>query len=257
MIHVALAADKNIFRHAVPVIRSAMARSSRPVRFHFVTRGVDEATFAELRERTGSDMIQYKADEVVHKGDLKLGAWITVSTMDRLRFPSILPQTVSKLIYLDIDTVVMADLAEMFDLPTGDCGLAAKLSTRRAFWMGSDYAKRARVDIDHLRRLAGGDWRNFNAGVLLMDLDKFRANDYESITARLVEATGCNDQIALVMYSMGRHAILPARWNTWVTVDHELPHVKPYGVLHYVGSKKPWAHPDKILAGEWSKWVIL
>lgn len=254
MIDAILATDKAISDHVPVVVRSAYHYCSRPLRFHVVTRGLSGEDFTGIMDKCpGVEMLQYQADGLDH-GEVKLGAWVSISTMDRLRLPSILPEWVGKAIYLDIDTVVMDDLALMIELPVGECGLSAKLSTRKRFWMGSDFARQGRVDADKLVGLAGGDWRNFNAGVLLMDLNRFRENGYERITGGFVEATGCNDQIALVMYSKGRHAILPDRWNAWVGVDHHLPETKPYGVLHYVGSKKPWDTPSKAMYAAWKRW---
>lgn len=249
-----IAADENLIDHVEVPVRSGIHHTGPGLRFHVITRGVDEERFHRLRVRCpGAELLQYRADAVDH-GEVKLGSWVSVSTMDRLRVTSLLPGWVGKAIYMDVDTVVMDDLGKMFALETGDCGIAAKHSTRKRFWMGSDYARQARVDVEKLVRVAGGDWRNFNAGVLLFDLDKFRANGYEQRTTELVEATGCNDQIALVMYSAGRHTILPDRWNAWVGVDHNEPGTKPYGILHYVGSKKPWNYPARQMFSEWAKW---
>lgn len=84
------------------------------------------------------------------------------ATLMRLNLPNILPD-VERVIYLDGDIVVLKDLAELYSLELGDCLLAA---VRDLVGL---------IDHDHLNNLAIKEY--FNAGVMLMDLARMRADN--------------------------------------------------------------------------------
>jgi lipopolysaccharide biosynthesis glycosyltransferase len=219
------------------VVRSCITNTKSLVSFFIFTRGIDKATFDRTvssypKEATYS---QIEMDDY-HFAQVKLAKWVTLSTMDRLSMPSIL-KGISRIVYLDIDLVVLGDIEQLFYHPVGECGLAAKQSTRSGYLTNIDYATRTQIDFNKVERLCGS-YPNFNAGVLVMDLDVLRKQGMEQFTKTLVEETYCNDQIALSSYSRGRFERLPARWNTWVGVDHN--QIQDPAILHYVGKRKPW-----------------
>jgi len=84
--------------------------------------------------------------------------------------------------------------------------------------------------------------RSFNAGVLLIDLDKARANAFtDKIMALWKKHPECNDQILLNFYCDGVYGELPPQYNVFNTQDDELVnrHQGDF-IIHFIGSKKPW-----------------
>ena len=92
---------------------------------------------------------------------LKTGAW-TIYTWYRLLLPEILPDDVKKVLYLDADTLIMADLSELAALDMTDRSIAAVLDpmsfTEKTF-------VRCGYDAEKLYVCAG---------VMLMNLDYWR-----------------------------------------------------------------------------------
>lgn len=256
MFDIAIAFDRNLLHVAHVVVRSALAHASVPLRVHALTRGIEHRDFAPFRERCefqGKRAEIHQVEMAADWGDVKIGAALTVSTMDRIFLPAIL-NDVDRCLYLDIDTVVLDDVDKLNAIAPGPKGIAAKASTRPAFKTMAHFARRAQIDWQALVDNVGSNPRNFNAGVLWMSLDTLRQSGMTSRCRDLVTATRCNDQLALVGYCEDDFAELPARWNAWASVDAHMPHAQPYGVLHYVGSRKPW-NGSKVLRKHWDLYV--
>lgn len=249
MVNIALATDSNLLPHMSVVIKSLLAHTSEPVRFYIMTRQITSQLFNfKTSKYPKAEYIQIKMDDYKF-GKVKLARWVTLSTMDRIFMPSIL-KDVDKIVYLDIDVVVLDDIKKLFDYPTGECGIAAKRSTKLGYLTNVDYAVRTHIDFDKVYRICGKH-PNFNAGVMVMDLNKLRKEGMQDFCLSLVEETRCNDQIAVASYSRGRFNHIADRWNTWVGVDHE--RIPDPAILHYVGNRKPW-HSVTPLNDIWNKY---
>jgi lipopolysaccharide biosynthesis glycosyltransferase len=249
MVNIALATDDVLLPHIGVVIRSLLANTKEPVTFYIFTRKIRKELFNfKVHKLPPAKYFQVPMDSY-RFGRVKLARWVSLSTMDRIFMPSILKH-ISKIVYLDIDCVVCDDIKKLFDHPTGECGIAAKQSIRTGYLTNIDYAKSTQINHAYLDKLAG-EHPNFNAGVMVVDLDKWRKNNCEKIALNLVSATRCNDQIALASYSAGRFERLDKRWNTWVGIDEKT--VKKPGILHYVGGVKPWRGQTPLIE-EWNKW---
>jgi lipopolysaccharide biosynthesis glycosyltransferase len=222
MIHVVFCTDKNLAPYVDVVRRSILANTKEKVEFHVLTRGVGRMDGYHQTEMDNFDI-----------GNVYLAKWVTVSTMDRLWIPTVL--NLDKVVYIDIDVVVTGDIKELSEVETGECGLAARESIRNGFARTIEYCSKTKADVDTLSVIAG-DHPSFNAGVLVMDLNKMRAQDSVNRTLEIVKSTGCNDQIALASYSAGRFARLSPDWNRWVGLDN----MEGAKLIHYVGSRKPW-----------------
>lgn len=257
MFDVAIAFDRNLLHVAHVVVRSAVANASAPLRVHALTRGITREEFAGFvwRSRWGSRCAEIHQIEMDHHdwGDVKIGTWLSISTMDRIHLPGLL-QDVERCLYVDIDCVTLGDVNDLLDIDHGECGITAKASTRPTFRTMRHFAKRAKIDHGKLVEMVGNNPLNFNAGVLWMNLETLRKQRMAERASELVAATRCNDQLALVGYSNGRFGTLPARWNAWAPIDAGKPQTKPLGVLHYLGNRKPW-DGEKLLREHWDRYA--
>jgi lipopolysaccharide biosynthesis glycosyltransferase len=166
-----------------------------------------------------------------------------------LRFwlPDLLPDR-SRVLYLDSDTLVMSALQELWDTPLDGHPLAAVANV-------VEPAVRPHVQGLGLRYPGG----YFNSGVLLLDLDRMRA---ERSSAQLIEVAAdlgerlvWPDQDTLNLVFAGRWLALHPRWNTqnifWAwrqravevfgeaALDAAIAHP---GIRHFEGPglAKPW-----------------
>lgn len=169
----------------------------------------------------------------------------------RLAVAEYLPN-VSRVVYLDSDTLVVGDLAELFELPLHSALAAVpEGSSFRQLWgKWSDALKPWVRDLDQ---------RIFNDGVMLVDVERWRKQHLTeklgSWAARVGAAS--DDQLLLNIEFQKSGAIdeLPAKWNYFrvrptgwpmygwsgeLPPDHVLCQAR---VLHWTGPK-PWNIPS-------------
>jgi lipopolysaccharide biosynthesis glycosyltransferase len=143
--------------------------------------------------------------------------------------------SVSKAIYLDCDIVVMGDIGRLWETD-----LAGRVIGAVKDWRGA--ARRKDLNLP-----AG--WPYFNAGVLLIDMDQWRAR---GITEKAVEFLRrypdkllYHEQDALNAVLQALWLELPAHWNC-----HSDPHSRKQElaelptIIHFAGSSKPWHYDN-------------
>ncbi len=199
-----------------------------------------------------------------------------ISAYHRLLLPEIIPQAYDRVIYLDTDIIVLADLEELWTMDFGDYYLlaATDAANRHMYWP---------KHLKHLDLKAMGVTEKdkyLQSGVLVIDLKKWRA---EGIADRVIQFIADHselpypDQDALNFVLAGKWYELDPRWNQ-IPVAHHFKHWQdsPYTeqqlfdvvhhpfMVHYGSKPKPWdrrcTHPQKSLWYEslnktaWSGW---
>lgn len=157
------------------------------------------------------------------------GKW-SIAMWYRLMLPKLLPATVHRIIYADIDMIFFDDLIDIYELEMGKNVIAA-VPTRTDKYI--------------------------NSGFLLMDIDKIRK---EKIYNKWVKASQEHefknpDQDTLNYTLVGRILFLPLRYNFQLShgsrifkiyPDYELDDLKHnLVVLHYSDYMKPWMDAKK------------
>jgi lipopolysaccharide biosynthesis glycosyltransferase len=158
-----------------------------------------------------------------------------IAALYRLGLPRLLPGH-RRAIYLDADTIVEHDLMELWEEARGNAPLWA-----RQDWMFPLMSHPFLHD-----RCAGlgmqPDDPYFNSGVLVLDLDEWRAKRYGGRVLEFLRANDAHcpwlDQDALNAVFRGRWKPLSPRWNRYPA---EVVRREPSGIIHYVGAgAKPW-----------------
>lgn len=197
-------------------------------------------------------------DEQVKDGT---SGYITSETNYRLFLLGELFAQYDRMLYVDCDTIVLGNVAELFDTDLHGNALGAVeaydhrllSATKKArFFEGKPY----NID-DYKTKILGltGKNRYFNAGVLLFDLDKSRSISDSAKAIRLLNHRHyCyNDQDVLNMLFQDSVELLDVRWN--YTTDliecaklasetvarlYEGTQLEDYKLIHYVSGRKPW-----------------
>jgi lipopolysaccharide biosynthesis glycosyltransferase len=237
----ALASDENYFPGLYCAVTSALnaVDPARKVEVKVLDGGLSQFsrdTLANLIERTGKRVrLDFVKTDPSIFGKATLGPGRSHMTYCRILLPHLLG--VPRLIYLDCDVLVFSDLSQLFDfkLPAGK--LVAAVPDSETLSLADDSLVLARA-----MKLSAED-RYFNAGVMLMDLDGLRNQDfYQRAVEFLNRWTGHYrfwDQSASNFLLHGQIETLPEYWNraAWrfdAQQDNELD-----CVLHYT-TCAPW-----------------
>ena len=173
---------------------------------------------------------------------------VTVSTMDRLLMTKILDSKVDRIVYLDIDLLILNNIKNLFKVDTKEKGIAARPSIEKNLlniWI------RTHRDKNKTAAKYFNFKHSFNAGVLVCDLKKLRKNNfYEQTKAYYVKA-GFNDQIILNLYANQKYSQLDKKYNTYANL--EAPEYD-ISILHFAGHMKPWQSEDNVYNRLWLKY---
>lgn len=178
---------------------------------------------------------------------------ISLATYYRIFLESILPPSLSKILYLDCDLVVIGSLKELWNTDITNYAVGCV----EDMWSGKEN--------NYTRLQYNQQYSYFNAGVLLINLDYWRKINFEKLAISYIQQHPnellFNDQDVLNALLFNQKIFLPFRWNmqdgffrtkrrirkeALAELDKELK--KPI-IIHYTGGKKPWQykaqHPYK------------
>jgi lipopolysaccharide biosynthesis glycosyltransferase len=261
VIQVAFAADAE-FAMPLGVAIASLARTHarEAIAVTILHDGLSAADISRV-ERTGAGRVPITW-HLVNPSDVA-GAFytecLTSATLYRLLLPHLMPSTLDRVLYLDCDLVVTDSLRQLWTTDLHGKLIAAARDANSPFPVGP----------------AGTNWRGlglrpntpyFNAGVLLIPLDAWRAEAIPELTLGMLRTSRprWGDQDVLNAALQGRWLELPRRWNlqtsdvaerglAWALwADDVQGALADPAILHFTERDKPWhpgsAHP---LRGRW------
>ena len=246
-IDVVLALDGNLKEQFLVVVDSLCAGASRPLRLHVLCRDHTTADFDRVAALFGEIELDWLPCDSVDYGEIRsMLKHITISTMDRLLLPVLLPE-VERVLYHDIDALPVADVVPLFETDLGGAPLGARDSEASLFASGfsnvylpakalSDQPERAFELIRRELARHPYDYVGFNAGVLVLDLARMRADDFCARFLPYASEYGMNDQHILNCYVGDDRARLAPEWNARPSQER----VGPARIVHWAGGQKPW-----------------
>ena len=205
----------------------------------------------------------FHAGKLLENGRLKANAHISVETYFRFLIQQILPDY-DKVLYLDCDLIVNADIAELYRTDVEGYLLAA---ARDPEFLGHLHGTDKQIRKYALTELHMRNPENyFQAGVLLFNEEEMRkAYSMEQWLAFASKPYRYNDQDVLNRYCEGRVKYLDMAWNLITDCDHTRvsqviihapekireeyasAHSAPK-IIHYAGYRKPWQKPTEDMA---------
>lgn len=214
------------------------------------TSGVSESEKKELRDtaqqaRAGIEIEFRDADISLYSGLKPLHG--DLMTYTRLSLARIFNDH-SRILYLDADLLIRSSLKELVHVNMGEAPFAASGVGVIKFTLENDFYMNV-LKID-------GDGRAFNAGVLLINAERWRRDDLETKCIKFGEKykmyLGSADQTILTAMFSADFFPLPAQYNV-----SGAPSVYPASdavILHYVGSPKPWDVFARFVHLSWPEW---
>lgn len=240
---VAFGVDGAYAPHLAATVASVRA-ASEAARFHFivVNEGIDRATQARVQKIAPDDGFTWARVDDPELLAMTGSGHISRATFFRLALPRIAPAATGRVLYLDSDLIVARDLTELWETDLGGAPLGAVCDS------GMDWKPFART-----WGLPESRGPYFNAGVLLIDLDRVRREGTFDLAIDVLRRTALTymDQDALNITHWGRWRPLSAIWNVQHTMllGGAAPDAPPAmmaskstkpGIVHYTGRNKPW-----------------
>jgi len=158
------------------------------------------------------------------------------TTYFRLFIPELYPQY-NKALYLDSDTAIVADVADLYNEEIGDNLIAG---------VPDGAVQSIEIFQDYVEKVVGvADYNNyFNAGIIVMNLEELRKYEFQEKFLYLlgkVRFEVAQDQDYLNRLCKGRVKLLDASWNKMPVMGKDDKEIK---IIHYNLGAKPWYFDD-------------
>ena len=247
VIPVFFAADENYFPYLTVALSSLKANASQGYQYaiYILTAGVTQVAEEKMKkyedERFSIALVDVSKEMETVKSNLQIRDYYTGATYYRIFIAEMFPQY-DKAIYIDSDIVLLGDISEMFKVDIGDALVGAV----------ADEAVAAVPEFRlYTKEVLGIEAsRYFNAGVLLMNLKKFRDEGFYAAFCDLLKAykfSVAQDQDYLNVLCAGKVVFLDREWNKMpISGENGL---RPK-LIHYNLTMKPW-HYDNVLYKEY------
>lgn len=230
---VSVSIDGDLAAHLPTTLESVLAHTATGVRLWLTTRGLgEEFRSAFARAYPDLPVTFLVCDGLDQRPEL-----------DRLLLP-VLADGVARLVHLDVDTVLEGDVADLAATDLGGHPFAARSGRGYAaeLWRtaGDQLAPRL---ASELRRTMSArhpfDLPVPDAGVLVLDLARLRADGLVETSLPLARRYGLDAAGALVLHAGADRVDLPPRWNTLPLLDP--PEAQDQASLwHFAGLGRPW-----------------
>ena len=245
VIQVLFCSNREYCEHMGVAMASLLTHNSkRRFRLHVVltdASGEEEHRIEQVVRRFPNATVEFKHYDCEHIGDFRVDDHITLDSYVRLFLPELVGPDVRRLIYLDCDLLVCSELDELWNADLREHIVGA---VPDAF--SEDHGALGFTD----------DETYFNAGVLLIDVERWRS---AGLTDTLVNYIRNNmsvlrhhDQDAINAVLRGKIVPLALNWNFTPRHADADPNVlgmsrrefmairrKP-GIVHFASGYKPW-----------------
>jgi lipopolysaccharide biosynthesis glycosyltransferase len=248
-VNVEFSLDGNYKHQLDIVLDSVVEHTGRPVRAFALCRGHSQADFDRMARLFPSvSFVWLPTDDVDYGRIGGMNNWVTPATMDRTIMPELLPE-VDRIIHFDLDALCLSDLAELFDVDMEGTAIAGATTPQPSFRSGFYTLRRnaerlrkeghpelARELILRTHSEHSFDFDVFNAGIMLLDLAKMRADDFCGRILPYVQRFGLNGQVVLNTYVGGNRKVIGNEWNRLIRLEAN----EERKACHWVGKFKPW-----------------
>ncbi|GEO03934.1 LPS 1,2-glucosyltransferase [Adhaeribacter aerolatus] len=240
-IHIALAFDQNFIVPFYVLITSIFHNNKKNnIVLHAIAAGVDNREREKITrfvQENQSQIYFYELDKAnVDALVLPDNVHFSAATYYRLFFPSLVPADIKKLLYIDTDTVVVGDLAELYRVNVDSVPAAAALDAKISL----------RPDLGISTK---GHY--FNAGVMLINTELWKSQHILEKALQFLndfpEKIEWADQDALNALLQNNIVQVSNRFNiTFYDIPKYLTRqefdafIKDKVIIHYTTQNKPW-----------------
>lgn len=243
VIPVFYACDDNFVKYTIVSLQSMKEHASRDQKYciHVLHTNISKE-MQDVMYAMQDEQFQIRFDDVTDylksiSDKLPLRDYYSKTTYFRLFIAEMFPEY-EKAIYIDSDTVVLGDIADLYAYDLGDNYVGA---AREQAMVQTD------VYGTYVEKVLGID-RNayFNAGLLVINCEQFRKQRVLDQFIELLHVYNfvvTQDEDYLNLICKGQVFWLPQQWNTEVFGNIDYPE-ESICVLHYIMVSKPWHYKD-------------
>lgn len=254
-INIVFASDNNYAQHTAVAMASVLVNTKvqQKIQFYLIDDEIQQENKEKIIKTVQNlggniEFIKIKNSKLE---DCYVSGELSRASYFRLDIANILDESIEKIIYLDCDLLVYDDIEKMWQLDMGGKPVAATCD------LGIMASARVRKQKNKFIGLPF-DTPYFNAGVLIMDLKKWRDGNYaEAIIALATQNKYPNhDQDALNKFFMNNWQEIPLRWDVIPPVFNlffkilNKPDLRKKAIeaklnpaiFHYAGGYKPWEY---------------
>lgn len=252
LINIVLSSDNNYAQHVAVVAASILCNTKEKVAIHLLSDGISKDRLDLIDEtirNLGSTLKVYDLSNYKCFDNLFTSGHISKAAYFRLDIANILPKEVKKVIYIDVDLLVLQDICGLWQFEMQGKPMAAVPDYGI---MASKRLMKQKQDVIGLPK----DSMYFNSGVAIMDLEQWRQHNYAKQVIELAAVGNLphHDQDALNKVFLGNWTALPMKWNVIPPVFNLFSKIlfnsdlcknaiaarKDKAILHFAGRYKPW-----------------
>tara|TARA_Y100000590_G_scaffold201045_1_gene228464 strand:- start:3413 stop:4270 length:858 start_codon:yes stop_codon:yes gene_type:complete len=228
-----LAADDNYAPFVATTIASVCDKTDSFVDFYILDGGIsleNKEIILNVKKYFKNFSIEFiKINAEEQFKNFQTITHLTLAAYNRLLIP-ILKPNLKKVIYLDVDVIVMDDISELYKEKLDNYALGAVIEQGN-----KNYVKQSMFNIE-----MNPNSLYFNSGVLLLDLDQWRKHSILSELLKIEEKYRGKlltlDQDILNKYFEDNYKILDKKFNVMDTNDEII-------IRHFASTIKPWNIP--------------
>lgn len=249
VIPIFFACDDNYVKYMLVAMKSIIENASKEYVYNMHVLHTDISEQMQKKTRClEQENVNIYFDDVTQdleelKEELPLRDYYSLTTYYRLFIAKRFPQY-SKAIYIDSDTVTIGDISKLFETDITNYYVAA---------VRDQVVVQNEVFGEYAQKVLGLD-RNayFNAGMLLMNCDRFRKEDILTKFVNLLHSymfVVAQDQDYLNIICQNKVYWLGAQWNAEI-FGEPVCEEKDIQIIHYNLADKPWHNRDS----RWSQY---
>ena len=246
IIPVFLASDENYAPFLAVVMYSILVNTKSFVEFYILDGGISKKS----RQKIEKSVSKFQNKKITYFNMQEFGlqkfpnlSHYSTNTFSRYFIPKLTPD-ISKAIYLDVDTILTGDISILFNEGINEYPLGA---------VPEDFYKN---NGEFLKKNIYQKYRNpddyFNAGALLLNVQKFIENDFSNglinLTLEYADKLNCPDQDIFNIVFEGKYKRLDYKYNYIPDFYMHYGNIAPL-IIHYAG-KKPWKVLDAPMSKE-------
>ena len=233
-VNIALAADDCFAQHLGVTVASILANAlnGSQIGFYIIDVGISDLNKNKLKsiienfENIHSKIFFISAEDKFKTRNFKTNQSFSIATYARIFLGDLLPKDLTKIIYLDSDLVVESDLSELWNYSFGSAIILAVQDA--SLELPKIYRKQLKIPYEK---------GVFNAGVIVIDLERFRN---ENIAEKIIQFLESNKSKLYAFDQDGINSVLFNDWKQISPVWNQAPLVAIYKNYKLT----PYSHDD-------------